>query len=150
MKINRRLISGLLAVALLVFLVSAMVGWGPFDKASPFASLADALVYVSVLPFNFFPIGYAKWFPFWKTNLGRAMMLHMVGMALLVDFSIIEELWLGYSYPGRNEIQLFIILLVVGGVYYWALALYQIRQEDLSSKRAQTGQQEKEVRSNSL
>lgn len=117
-------------------------GWGPLSGHSldsVLEWLGKALVYVAVLPFTAFPIAYARWFPWWKTTMGRAIMCHFIGMALLVDMSVVQDLWLGPTYPAQQEVSLLILLLVVVGVYWWVYALWKVRREGKNAQQAQAG-----------
>lgn len=91
--------------------------------------LGTGLVIVGILPATLFPILYARWFPFWKSTLGRALMTKAVGMALLVDISVLYLIF-GDDYFLRELVRLVVFTLVVGGMYWQLAAIIGIRRAD--------------------
>jgi len=80
--------------------------------------LAMLLVALAAPPANLFPLLYALRSAWWTSTVGRALMVLGVGLAALVDLSLLFA-WLGPDYPGRNVLRVGVYSLVVVGL--WAV-----------------------------
>lgn len=68
-----------------------------------------------------FPIVYA-FRPWRQSAIGRALMVKAVGMALLIDISIIYNV-LGDNYPLRNLVRVIVYALIVVGIWSQFIAM---------------------------
>lgn len=83
--------------------------------------VAIALIFVAAPPATMFPIVYA-FRPWRRTLIGRALMTKAVGLALLIDISIIYQV-LGDDYPYRNVVRVAVYALVVTGIWVQFIAM---------------------------
>lgn len=81
----------------------------------------DDVMYVLVLaafvPANLFVTLYgctAKW---WRSHIGRSLIISSVGLAALIDISFLVRI-LGEDYAGRNAARVVAFSLVVLGCWY--------------------------------
>lgn len=90
---------------------------------------ADVIALILVLamapPATLFPILYA-FRPWWKSLIGRALMTHSVGLALLIDISLLYKAF-GDDYPGRDVVRLAVYAVILVGVTGQCIALIRSR-----------------------
>lgn len=84
-------------------------------------TLATVLIASMVVPATLFPVVYATR-PWYRTMIGRALMTMSVGMALLVDISLLYRFF-GDDYPGRDAVRLIVFGIIAAGLWYQFLAL---------------------------
>jgi hypothetical protein len=88
------------------------------------------LAFAALIPATLFRILYAKWFPFWKSTLGRALMTKAFGMMLLVDTAVVFYLFPDIP-PMVKQVAGFIMgILVVAGMWWQLAAIVKIRRAD--------------------
>lgn len=95
------------------------------------AEVGDLLVYVAVPGATLFPILYMWAAPWSKSTVGRAIVTSKIGLALLVDLSLVYR-FLGPDYPGHDQAVLAAFALIVVGTYLYLLALVR---EQLGKRR---------------
>lgn len=83
--------------------------------------IAVALIFLAAPPATMFPIVYATR-PWHATLIGRALMTKAIGLALLIDISIVYQL-LGDDYPFRNLVRVGVYTLVVVGIWIQFIAM---------------------------
>lgn len=135
--VNKRLmISGLIVVSVLFTVACILkVTTGVFSTPEwhhieeTLRSISAAVVILAIVPANAFPICYARWFPFWKSTLGSALMTKAIGMALLIDVAVLYTIF-GDDYFLREVVRIVVYALVVGGMYYQLVAIIGIRRAD--------------------
>jgi len=88
-------------------------------------TIALALVLCMAPPATLFPILYA-FRPWWRSLIGRALMTHSVGLALLIDISLAYKAF-GDDYPGRDFVRLAVYSLILLGVTFQCVALIRSR-----------------------
>ena len=82
---------------------------------------AVILVALAAFPATLFPILYA--FRPWYTSLvGWMLMTLSTGLALLVDLSLVYQMF-GDDYPGRDIVRLTVYALIVAGLWGMLVAL---------------------------
>lgn len=83
---------------------------------------AVLLILVAAPAATAFPIVYGLTSPWYRSLLGRALMTKAVGLALLIDISLIYQ-WLGDDYFLRNVVRLTVYSLIAAGVWMQCTAL---------------------------
>lgn len=85
-------------------------------------------------PATLFPIIYGFTAPWWKSLVGRALMTKAVGLALLIDITIIYN-WFGDDYPLRDAVRFTVFLFILLGTWMQLIALlverYRVRRRAL-------------------
>lgn len=81
-----------------------------------------------------YPLIYGVSVRWWKSAIGRALMLKACGVLVLLLFSIFFY-WFGPDYPFRNEFRIIGASLLCVGLY---LALYAMVREVRAGRRART------------
>lgn len=76
-------------------------------------------------PATLFPIRYA-FRPWYRSLIGRALMIHSVGLALRIDISLLYKAF-GDDYPGRDIVRLAVYTLIWLGVTFQCVALIRSR-----------------------
>lgn len=89
---------------------------------------AYALVLLAVVPANLFPLLYGTSVTWWRSFTGRALMTSAIGMALLIDISVLYR-FLGEDYPFRDTIRLTVYALVVAGSWM-KLGAFLVQRRD--------------------
>lgn len=96
---------------------------------TPWAEVA-ALVIVAAIapPATLFAIIYGLTVPWWATTIGRAMLISSTGLALLVDISLLYQVF-GENYALRDWVRLSVFMIVCLGAWYkfGALVLEKVR-----------------------
>jgi hypothetical protein len=86
------------------------------------ADLIAVLLVLSAAPAaTLFPIFYAFTSPWWRSLTGRALMTSSVGLALLIDISLLYQ-WLGDDYYLRDHVRLGVYALISAGAWMQLLA----------------------------
>lgn len=88
---------------------------------------ASVLVFLAVIPATAFPILYGFRSAWWIHPIGRALMTKAIGMALLIDITVIYALF-GDEYPGRHLVRAIVYTLIVAGLYYQTAVLISIQR----------------------
>lgn len=92
-------------------------------------TLAVILVALAAPPATLFPFVYATR-PWYRSLLGRALMTKAIGIALLIDISLLYN-WLGDDYALRDVVRLTVYSLITCGVWFQFIALVRtIRKRD--------------------
>lgn len=86
------------------------------------------LVWVAFPAANLFPILYMISASWWGTWAGRAVVVSKIGLAALVDASVLFRIH-GGDYPGRTQVILVAFSLIVIGTYMYLFAF--IREQYL-------------------
>lgn len=84
--------------------------------------IAVILVALAAPAATAFPIIYALTSPWWRSLLGWALMHAAVGLALLIDISLLYA-WLGDDYAARDAVRLSVYALIVVGAWLQCAAL---------------------------
>lgn len=85
-------------------------------------TLAVLLVIAMAPAATAFPIVYGLTSPWYRSLVGRALMTKAVGLAALIDISIVYE-FMGDDYPGRDAVRLTVFSLILAGVWLQFAAL---------------------------
>lgn len=85
--------------------------------------IAVIMVASATIPATAIPIIYSR-VHWWRTLTGKAVMTQSVGLALLIDISIIYQV-VGSNYPGRDFVRLGVYAFLVAGE--WCLMTALIR-----------------------
>ena len=85
-------------------------------------TLALIIVWAAAPAATLVPIVYGLLQPWWRSLTGRALMTSTVGLALLIDLSLIFRAWDGHLQTKR-EIALAIYVLICAGSWLMLLAL---------------------------
>jgi hypothetical protein len=88
-------------------------------------TIALILVLLMAPPATLFPILYA-FRPWYRSLIGRALMTHSVGLALLIDISLLYKAF-GDDYPGRDIVRLAVYSVILVGVTGQCIALIRSR-----------------------
>lgn len=88
------------------------------------------LAFAALVPATLFPILYAKWFPFYKSTLGRALFTKAFGLMLLVDTSVIFFLWPDIDPGVKHVVGLITGVVIVCGMWWQLAAITKIRMAD--------------------
>jgi hypothetical protein len=78
--------------------------------------LAEWTVYAMVPGVTLFAILYGFFRPWYRTLPGAAVFISSTGLALLVDITVIYEIF-GDDYPGRNFVRQFVFTWIMLGAY---------------------------------
>lgn len=93
---------------------------------------AVILILAAAPPATLFPIVYGFTAPWWKTLIGRALLTKAIGLALLIDISLIYK-FLGDEYFLRDVVRLSVYALITVGTWMQFSALlvekYHARKE---------------------
>ena len=95
-------------------------------------TVAVLLVLVAAPPATLFPLIYGftvRWWTFW---IGRALLTSSVGLALLIDISLLYK-WLGDDYLLRDIVRLTVYAIIAVGAW---LKLASILIEKRRSRRS--------------
>lgn len=90
-------------------------------------TVARLLLFGMVVPATGFPLLYSTFFRWWRNPIGRALMTKAIGLALLVDLSVVPII-LGhpdYEYPAW--VQVFVFVFVCAGLWYQFIVFLRIR-----------------------
>lgn len=78
--------------------------------------MAALLIMAAAPPATLFPLVYGFTAPWWRSLVGRALMVKAVGLALLIDVSIVYQIF-GDDYPLRDAVRLGVFSLITVGVW---------------------------------
>jgi len=98
-------------------------------------TIAAVLVLLAAPPATLFPLLYV-WLPWWRSAVGRALMVSSTGLALLIDVSL-ARMWLGEDYPLRDAVRLTVYTLITVGVYFKLAALLITQWKHRHNTRSQ-------------
>lgn len=84
--------------------------------ASTLAALNEVLLVVLAIVVTAFPIIYGVLAPFWKTLLGRSVMILGVALALLADLSILFDFWQPSPVATQLIIMVVLLLIIIGSL----------------------------------
>ncbi|MCZ4498859.1 MAG: hypothetical protein JWQ74_1412 [Marmoricola sp.] len=85
-----------------------------------------ALVAIATLPATGFTIVYGLGSPWYKSLLGRALFTHALGMALLIDISVLYKFF-GDDYAGRDVVSITVYAVIIVGTWAQFIALLRER-----------------------
>lgn len=85
-------------------------------------AIAVVLIAAASIPATLFPLVYGFTSPWWRTPIGRALMVKAVGLALLIDISLVYNFF-GDDYAARDAVRLGVFSLITVGVWMQFLAL---------------------------
>lgn len=116
--------------AFLVATVAAVIGLA--EILTPWADTVALITVIGIAPAaTLFAIIYGFTVPWWQTMIGRAMLASSVGLALLVDISLLYN-WLGDDYSLRDMVRLSVFFTVFLGAWFKLGALVK---EKLAARR---------------
>jgi hypothetical protein len=87
----------------------------------------NLLIYVTCPAAIAYPLLYGFRSPWWTTHIGRALLLKAVGIAILLSFSVLYNLF-GPGYWGRDVWRIGGMACVCIGVWYALIALLQVQR----------------------
>ena len=85
-------------------------------------AMAVTLVALMAFPATMFPIIFGLTGPWWRTLVGRALMTKSVGLALLIDISLLYTIF-GDDYAARDAVRLGVYGFILAGVWLQFIAL---------------------------
>lgn len=85
-------------------------------------TIAVLLILAAAPAATLFPIVYGFTSPWHRSLIGRALMTKAVGLALLIDISLLYK-WLGDDYAARDIVRLTVYGLITAGVWLQFAAL---------------------------
>ena len=88
-------------------------------------TLAASSVYLMALPATYFPIFYTLAFRWWQGHLGRALFIKAFGLMLLIDVTVLFQIF-GEQKWGE-EIQFVVFAVVLVGLTYQSVVMTMIR-----------------------
>lgn len=98
----------------------------------PWADTAAVVIVAAIAPpATLFAIIYGFTVPWWETMIGRAMLISSTGLALLVDISLLYQVF-GDNYAARDVVRLSVFLIVCAGAWWKFAALVN---EKLAARR---------------
>ncbi len=86
----------------------------------------NLLAYLCFPAVNIFWLLYAWTAPWWKSWSGCAVIISTLGLAALVDASVLFRL-LGDDYPGRQQIVLVAFGVITVGTYLYLIAFARVQ-----------------------
>ena len=90
-------------------------------------TVAVILVLAAAPAATLYPILYA-FRPWHRSLIGRALMTHSVGLALLIDISLLYKAF-GDNYPLRDAVRLTVYSLILAGSWLQLIALLKSRRD---------------------
>lgn len=100
------------------------------------ADTAFASLVVLALPaVILYPLIYGFTSPWWTSWIGRALLVKAVGVAILVSFSALYQLF-GPDYWGRDYVRIIGMALACIGFYLALFSLIQVKLEARRKRRA--------------
>jgi hypothetical protein len=103
---------------------------------SPWADVVSLVLVAAIAPpATLFAIVYGFTVPWWATTIGRAMLASSVGLALLVDISLLYQA-LGDNYALRDVVRLSVFAIVCLGAWYKLGALVREKWRAHRGRRA--------------
>jgi hypothetical protein len=76
-----------------------------------------------------FPFLYGFTSPWHQSLIGRALMTKAVGLALLIDISLIYQ-WLGDNYALRDVVRLTVFAIITIGAWMQLVAFVMVKRKD--------------------
>lgn len=95
-------------------------------------TIALMLVIGTAPPATLFALVYGFTTPWWRTMIGRALLISSTGLALLVDISLLYQ-WLGDQYALRDVVRLMVYAFIFLGAW---LKLASLATEKYRAYRA--------------
>lgn len=92
-------------------------------------------VFLMIIPATAFPILYACFFPWYRTGLGQALMTKAVGLALLIDVSVVYLIF-GDDYFLREHVRFCVYTLILIGLWYQMVMIIKIKIDSARTKEA--------------
>lgn len=92
---------------------------------------AFALILAMVIPATLGPVLYALFVPWYREHVGRALLVSWTGLGLLVDVSVIYEIF-GDNYPGRDIVRFAVFSVILCGLWYKFLVLIWLARSQFS------------------
>ena len=89
-------------------------------------TIGNVLLLLTLIPANLGPILYFFSGPWWRLEVGRALMIAWTSIGLLIDLSLAFTIW--GEYPGRSIARLVVFALLSIGLWYKLIALLRIRR----------------------
>lgn len=86
------------------------------------------LVYFALPATVAYPLIYGFTSPWWRSWIGRALLIKALGVATLIIFSTLFQLF-GPDYPGRNYIRIIGMFIADIGFWFALFALIQVKRE---------------------
>lgn len=90
------------------------------------AQLSTVVIYIAAPGATLFPLLYMWAAPWRKSLIGYAIVVSKIGLALLVDLSLLYH-FIGPTYPGHDQAVLGAFSLVVVGTYLYLAALLRVQ-----------------------
>lgn len=96
-------------------------------------SVAVWLVVAMMIPATGFPLLYLTFYRWWAQPIGRALMTKAIGLGLLVDISVLYQVF-GDDYPGRDFVRIIVYALILVGLWYQFIVFIRIRKDTRGKK----------------
>lgn len=92
------------------------------------------LVWATAPPATLFTFIYGLTTPWWRSMIGRALLVSSSALALLIDLSLLYQ-WLGPEYLGRSYVRVTVFSLVCLGAWLKLAALAGMKIDARRSRR---------------
>lgn len=86
------------------------------------------LVYIALPPVVLYPLIYGLTSPWWQSWIGRALLIKAIGVAILVSFSALFQLF-GPDYFGRDVVRITGMTVACVGFYFALFAMLQVKRQ---------------------
>lgn len=96
--------------------------------------VVEWLVYGTAPPATLFALIYGLTTPWWRSLIGRALLVSSTALALLVDLALLFQ-WLGPEYLGRSYVRVTVFGLVCLGAWLKFAALVGMKIDSRRSRR---------------
>lgn len=91
------------------------------------------LVFIALPATLLYPIIYGLTSPWWRSWIGRALLVKAIGVAILLTFSALYQA-LGPDYPYRDTVRISGMVLACIGFYLALFALLQVKLNALKTR----------------
>lgn len=88
----------------------------------------SGLVFIAWPATLLYPLIYGFTTPWWKSWIGRALMVEALGVFTMLTFTVLRQ-WLGPEYPGRDIVRISGMALAGTGFWLVLFALLRVKSE---------------------
>lgn len=96
---------------------------------------AFLLLCVAAIPCTLFPLVFGLTSPWYRSLIGRALLVKSVGLAMLVDISLAYRIF-GAEYQGRDVIRIGVFALITVGAWMQFIAIIRAKRHGLHLLKA--------------
>ena len=91
-------------------------------------TIAELMILASVIPATFGPILFATGGPWWKHNIGRALLIAWISIGLLINWAAVFVVF-GADFPGRELARISVFATISIGLWYLFFTMLGIRRK---------------------